>query len=294
MMTGLETVDGLLNDIERKGGDTFIAPHVSASVRRSKYRYVWLPLIERYKELMAVNKRLLPSHIYCDMACTLITKKVMIVDLNYLYESSSNEEEDITRLREVHIVMARRYLAKMLTCVYECVHGSPPNSVDVTNAVVLLYAELYAEAFDPINVREETVFEIVQKWLGAHVEKPVLAQSYRNVAPGYPFLHSSHVYWLWLHLTAAKIRYSAEDLTTVIYALDTIVHCNTCRIHFLELVPDFFVSVQDHGIIEVFSRHPNDLLLFHMHNRVNALTGCADMDISVLSEYVQFWKSAEE
>lgn len=284
-------VDALLDDIDRDGKSAFIGNHVANAVRKSEHRYLWRPLLERYKELTAaVDGALFPTHVYCDIACTLITKKILIIDLDYVYETRPDEEEDIKRLREAHMAMARRYLVKMLTCIYECVHGRPPNGVDVTNAVVLLYAEVYAEAFDPVAVREHTVFALVQNWFAKYVMKPVLGGKFCNVAPGGPFLNCSHVYWLWLHLTAAKAQYSAQDLLTVIYALDTVVYCNACKVHFLKLKPDFFVYVNDNGgLTDCFCPYSNDVLLFKMHNRVNALTGVADMDEAVLSDYRRFW-----
>lgn len=291
MTTSLDIVDSLLDVIERDADRPFIGPRVAAAVRESKHRYLWLPLIDRYRELIGgkAAATTLPTHIYCDIACTLITKKVMMVDLDFLYETSADEEEDITSLREAHMVVAKRYLVKMLTCIYECVHGQLPNSVDVTNAVVLLYAELYAEAFDPVTILESSVFAIVQNWFSTHVERPTLCETYFNVAPGGPFLHCSHAYWLWLHLTAAKVQQSQSDLVTVIYALDSITYCNTCKVHLLELIPEFFVHTREHGLTDCYCRYPNDMALFHIHNRVNASTGSPNMDVSVLSDYERFW-----
>lgn len=298
MTTGLEIVDALLDDIEREAnGRPFIGTHVAAAVRASEYRYLWRPLLERYKELTSGSSgaAALPTHVYCDLSCTVITKKVMMVDMDYLYEVEEEKEEEITQLREAHMVMARKYLVKMIKCIYECVHGRPPNDVDIANAVVLLYAELYAEAFDPATVREHYVFALVQNWFSAHVARSVIGDgTYKNVAPGGPFLHCSHAYWLWLHLTAAKVRYSAQDLVTVVYALDTVVYCSSCRTHFLKLKSEYFVSTRDRGVAGCFSRHPNDTLLFHMHNRVNALTGHADMDVAILADYRHFWTSTKE
>lgn len=293
---GSRIVDALLDDIERGGNGPFFGPHVAAAVRESKYRYLWRPLIERYKELATVASDgvTMRKQIYGDLACTLITKKVLIVDMDYLYESGPDEEQDVTRLREAHMIMARRYLMKMLNCVYECLHGRPCNGVDVTNAAVLLYAEVYAEAFDPVSVREPTVFELVQRWFGAHVMLPVVGETYRNVAPGGPFLHCSHAYWLWLHLTAAKVSHNARDLLTVIYALDTVVYCDACRMHFLQLKTDFFVDVRENdGLTDCYCRYTNDTLLFKLHNRVNAAVGHADADETVLSDYRDFWRLAD-
>lgn len=290
MANGLEIVDGLLDVIEGgENGAPFIGPVVSAAVHKSRYRYLWRPLIERYGEMSTGDGALRAAQLYCDIACTVITKKVMMVDMDYLYESRPDEDEEITRLREAHTVMARRYLVKMLNCIYECVHGRPPNGVDTTNAVLLLYAEVYAEAFDPVTVREHDVFALVQKWFGAYVKRPAIGESYRDVAPGGPFLHCSHVYWLWLHLTAARVRYGAQDLVTVVYALDTIVYCNACRTHLLELIPEYFVNATENGLADCFCRHPNDMLLFHVHNRVNATTGSPVMDEAVLDDYRRFW-----
>lgn len=293
------------------GVGEFIGPQVTNAIRRCKYPSAWRPLISRYVDLVGDNGDGLswplppgvrpdrppaePAalHVYCDMVCTVITKKIMMVDVFYLYEPAWDENEDEKRLREVHTLTATKYLVKMLNCVYECVHGRLPDVLDVTEAASMLYADVYAEAFDPATVDEKDVFGLVEHWFRVRVLKHGAGRSFTNVAPGIPFLLCSHVYWLWLHLTAARVRHSAPDLVTVVYALDTIIYCGDCRHHFVEHRTEYFSDGRTRrgdsfGLCT--SRLGNAELLFHLHNRVNVQTGSPVMDESVLAEYLTFWE----
>lgn len=290
----LPTLDGLLDASQAKNGP-FVGHHVAAGVKRTKYPVVWRPLIERYTELLDFER--FATYLYCDMSCTVITKKIMMVDMFYLYDSQKsddvvNTDNEWKRLRKAHMIMATKYLVKMLTCIYECVRGILPNRVDIMNASTLLYAEIYSEAFDPTAVNERAIFSIVEKWFCDNVLKPEYIASYRNVAPGIPFLFCSHVYWLWLHLTAVRAKRSADDLLTVIYALDTIVYCQECKEHYLQIRSEFFSDSWDNsGEPTCTSCYDNAELLYRLHNRVNVQTETDEIDLAVLGEYETFWKS---
>lgn len=283
-----------MESLDSNGSGPFIGKHVSDTVRKAKYPVVWRPLIEVYASLKAPESAL---QLYCSLCCTVITKKVMMVDMFYLYEPPSDNESDGTLnedrdLREAHMITATRYLVKMLNCMHESIHGRLPNAVDAVNAASMLYAELYAEAFDIATVRERDVFDLVQRWFQTNVvlRSPESHAHFQNVAPGVPFLFSSHVYWLWLHLTAARVHHGAPDLLTVIYAMDTIVYCDECKKHFLQLRTEFFFDRRDGGVNNTYCRLTNAELLFAIHNKVNSKTGSPEMDRSVLSEYKGFWE----
>lgn len=281
-----------LDVLERVNG-TFVGRLVVNAVRNAKYPVVWQPLVDRYSKMVAIKRE--PGNsidLYCDLACTLITKKVMMADIVYLYKwgvEEAPESEEFVQLCEVHMITATKYLAKLLNCVYECVHGRLPDNA--MRAAAVLYARLYGEAFDPESLWEFKVFDLVEKWFEEYVTRPRHVDSFLNVAPGPPFLVYSHVYWLWLHMTAARVRLSDPDLVTIVYALDTIIPCDECRKHFLEIRSDFFTDYRDGGdLTTCASEYGNAELLFHLHNRVNASTGSAEMDPAVLKEYEDYWE----
>jgi len=291
-------INTLLDIIERKPNHgPFVGRQVADAIRRAKYPYIWLPLIKRYVELLDQNSTTAKMSLYCDLACTIITKKVLMVDIFYLYrptDSDAEESDTFEDLREAHMITATKYLICMLTCIYECLHGRLPNKVDITRAAKLLYAELYAEAFDVASVQERDIFRCVEKWFFANLFRSERVYSSVNVAPGIPFLFCSHVYWFWLHLTAARIQHESQELVTVIYALDMIVYCEDCKRHFIEFRNQLFVTTSDEltgqeiGIIAVYPE--NDEVLFHLHNKVNSETESPDMNVDVLSEYKDYWE----
>ncbi|KAG8270307.1 hypothetical protein J6590_097971 [Homalodisca vitripennis] len=269
---------------------SFIGPRVTEAVRSTKSASVWRPVIERYNELSGENRLTVASRLYCDLSCTVVTKKVMMVDMSYLYdpvyEESQGVDEEALLLREAHMTTATSYLVKMFTCMYECVHGRSPRIGDAYDAAAILYADLYAESFDVTGVMEEHVFSVVRKWFCAHIFQT------RDCAPGIPFMFCGHVYWLWLHLTAARVKSSSRDLLTVIYALDTMVYCDVCKKHFVDIRSEFFLDRWDEDTRQrhCYCRLSNAEVLLHLHNRVNARTGSDEMDAGVLSEYAAFWE----
>lgn len=297
----------LLNGLLERCNGTFVGREVTNAIRRAKYPIVWRPLIERYVDLVVEAESgytypgphalegTLPTHtsVYCDMVCTVVTKKIMMVDIFYLYDPTPDENDEEKRLREVHMLTATTYLVRLLTCVYECVYGRLPDKVAISKAASLLYAEVYAEAFDVARVREGDIFRLVENWFRVHVLESETDRRFKNVAPGIPFLLCSHVYWLWLHLTAAKVRHSAQDLLTVVYALDMIVYCEDCKRHFLEHRSEFFYDDQNGGTNDCVCRLDNAELLFKLHNRVNAQCGTPQMDVTVLSDYRGFWEGRQ-
>lgn len=277
-------MDGLEQDPNGKG--PFIGQRVSAAIRRAKYPVVWQPLIERYIQLIGQNKLMANMHLYCDMACTVITKKIMMVDIFYLYDSEIIEDK---KLRAAHMKVATKYLEKIITCIYECVYERMPLKSHVLEAASLLYAELYSEAFDIENLKERDIFHLVKTWFCRKVLGVESECTFQNVAPGVPFLMCSHVYWLWLHLTAARVRLSAQDLLTVVYALDMIVYCNECAKHFLEHRSEFFFNSESDGYNNCYSRLNNSELLFELHKKIGVQSGSPEIDSRVLSEYNDFW-----
>lgn len=289
-MEAAKELNALLDALEQdpNGNGPFVGYAVSEAVRRAKYPYAWRPLIERYIQLVGENKKSANVRLYCDLMCTVVSKKLFMTDMFYVYDRDGRSRaENEKSFREAHTAVATMYLAKMISCACECIHGRAPASEDAVRIASLLYAELYAAAFDTSDVREQDVFRLVQEWFCRHVSRD---KQFRpvNVAPGFPFLLCSHVYWLWLHLTAGGVRHCKQDLLTIVYALDTIVYCDECRTHFLNHRPEFFVDDRDGG--GCFCRVPNDELLLRVHNATNALTGRHDMDGAILKEYEMFWQ----
>lgn len=291
-MATLNDLNRLLDAVERSSGSCFVGTRVSDAIRNATYPIWWRSCIERYIKLIGeegCDEKLCVANLslYCDLACTVITKKIMMVDIFYMYDPPVPEPVETTRLREIHMVVAKKYLAKMITCIYECVCGQIPVVSDMERAATILYAHIYSEAFDVASVDEKEVFQLVQKWFCASLLPPdIKVVPPHNVAPGIPFLSCGHVYWLWLHLTAARVQYSTQALRTVIYALDMIVYCEECKRHFLKHRKEFFFDNAD-GCL---AKHDNPELLFHLHNRVNVQTAATPKDISILLEYKGFWE----
>lgn len=287
-MITLQELNALLDGLEQdpNGKGPFIGQRVSAAIRQAKYPLVWQPLIERYIQLIGQNKTKANVHLYCDMACTIITKKILMVDIFYLYDSQIIEDKE---LRVAHMKTAAKYLEKMITCIYECVYERMPLKAFIVDAASVLYAELYSEAFDIEYVEERDIFHLVKKWFCRKVLGMEGDCTFHNVAPGVPFLMCSHVYWLWLHLTAARVRLSAQDLLTVIYALDMIVYCNECAQHFLEHRSEFFFNSDSDGNHICYSRLNNCELLFELHKKISIQSASSEIDSKVLSEYNDFW-----
>lgn len=282
----------LLDALERgaNGHGTFVGRLVTTAVRNAKYPVAWRSLVERFSKMFTKREPGYSVDLYCDLSCTLITKKIMMADMVYLYRWGADdnpENEGFLQLCEAHMITATKYLAKLLNCVYECVHGRLPENS--TRAATVLYARIYAEAFDPESLWESKVFDLVEIWFKEYVTRPKVVESFWNVSPGPPFLVYSHVYWLWLHLTAARARFSGPDLVTIVYALDTIISCDGCRKHYLEIRSDFFTDHRVAGDLTCTSEYGNAELLFHLHNRVNASTGSTEMDPAVLKEYEDYW-----
>ena len=307
-MVSLHEINTLLDTLEEDPNcGPFIGRRVSDAIRRAKYPPVWRPLIQRYVELLRENKSTANVSLYCDIACTIITKKIFMVDILYLYKHQPDdgrmeeEYDGMEGLREAHMITATKYLVNMLMCIYECLYRRPANRSDISRAATMLYAELYAEAFVVSTTRETDIFRVVQKWFHSTsvFEKAVSpVVSICNVAPGIPFLACSHVYWLWLHLTAAQVQHACQELLTVIYALDMIVYCEDCKRHFIEFRGEIFQSKFDDrtGLeIGTFSVCPtNAETVYSLHSKVNNKIGAANVDMSVLSDYKRFWEGTVE
>lgn len=315
------TVNNLLDGLE-VSGEKFIGPTVHNDVRKCKYPGAWIDTLRRYVQLSsdAANASLCYVQFYLDLSVTILTKRIMAVDIHRIVGADDDEQSPHTSdMRIIHSIMFNMSVSRMLACICECVLKCSPLAKGIAAEQTtklyrrldsILKKQLYKNPQngnyyprDKIDI-SKSIHDAVDDWLlreaftdilrtandGKDATVPEGLIKTRVLSNDLTFFGVSHCYWLWLHLTAAGIRTMKTecDFLEMFYAFDLFVFCEHCSSNFVQHRSAFYE--RDPYTVSVRTTYTASEIVFRMHNVVNREAGKELLPNDVMSDYIGYWK----
>jgi hypothetical protein len=310
-----------LLDILEESGDRFIGPNVHGDVVKCKYPSAWIDTLRRYTHLLSsdsATNRLLYVQFYLDLCVTILTKRIMAIDIHRMVGADDDEQSPLlSDTRIIHAITFNMSISRMLACICECVLKCSPVADSVTNEqTTKLYQSLESMlknkfyknpqngnyyAREKIDIAQ-CIHDIVDTWLlhealpnvlnAAKQSKDIIGglMKTRVLANDLSFFGVSHCYWLWLHLTTAGIQTmkTESDFLAMFYAFDLFIFCEHCSSHFVRHRPVFYT--RDPHTASVHTTYTSPDIVFRMHNIVNRETSKDILSADILSDYRGYWE----
>lgn len=308
------TFSGYINEIEKQGLVIIGSNVHDYVVKYAKYPHTWLPFVKRYKELVTENRRnVYTKQIYTDMLATIIAKQIRIVDLPFVVGPTDLELADSVEFRNyqvTHLIFAKMTIIKLLKCSLECLTNASYDELLISESVKKLYDTLLTQFVnenvvvdengskrkrnDQLDV-ERCIDDIVTEWLlnTVHaIDTELLKYRPEILSDTISFLGVSHIYWLWLHLTAARSSAYKVDFVSLVYNFDFLIYCGECAYHFKENIKPFFLYRGG----DICTDHEPSELIYYLHDLINRRNNdnYLDFKLASIKDYMEFWIESDE
>lgn len=301
-----------------------VGPRVHDYVfKRSRFPHTVEPFVHRYNELVIDDNScdVYTSHrrLYTDLLMTVLNAQLRYTDFHVIDGPAKPEyyaTDEYAGLRTAHVIVAKSAVHKLLRCSLEAMYGATFDDLSLQKSVRDLYDNLLPSFIadnvvtDPVDGTRSkrvptldvaaAVTSIARQWLrqAIAVACPTAVSHLPEPIGDEPsFLGNGHIYWLWLHMTAARVDRTAVDFASLLYKFDFLLYCGHCSEHFRDNVGPFFRRDTDGGVYTDYS--PRELV-YSLHllvSRRNATTAGrptheAHVDRAILDDYNDFWSAA--
>lgn len=125
----------------RQTGEYFVGPEVHREVFHCMFPDAWTETLQRYAELVEEGAYLY-SQFYLDLCVTVLTKRIVMVDIHHIVGGDdARQNRETFDMRVIHAIMFKMSLSRVLSCASECLLRCSLAPDDGT--AVALTAKLY-------------------------------------------------------------------------------------------------------------------------------------------------------